>query len=703
MIDNLVELASRVSPPVDVPARPEGIDVYNGSYQYVVGSTLGIQVQTDKSVRFGEKSWGNPPEQVKSGWASLLAQINNWSRAEAVAALAKKHGINLRNPMELSGDEVALPISGNEIPVPYGEILINGEKAALKRTFAVNFPYCKREYILAIFQTPCGKVAHIPFHKAYDLPENDPCAYRWGFRPKNIPLSELDVLESYPEATVILIDDPWLAQQINQSLAFISPEAKDVVAASFWAGCSRLNAYNLMPLQGREVVFLPSLNKDSLIIGLELRETLRDVGVTDFKVLLRPLVNSEIEIEKAQPSCGEYSCSKAIVFTKRDLLLLLDELNEAWDFKRYKRYCAQEGFCQALETEIEAFDGALFKSAEEIKRAAQSQRLMLDYSYENVFSPSNITIFVGDTDVGKSLIIKSIALGIATGKPVFGMKAAAPRKVYMLSAEQDDQKSNIFNNRAMDALGIDHIPDNLLERPELSAEDIAQLGKFDFLEPRWQKALLSALEPGSVFIVDNFLTATEKGLESSPTAKKIRAFALQLKKRGITFIGMHHTKNDGTPQGSANLRSVSQNFILVHKATPRKGYEPGVNALLTFDKFKSYPPYTGKTYNAHLAYDYETPSQASWFFQEVESTHPPKDEQPQVERLKPDVGGLPQCQQLALMHAYEQGQVTLHDLVNQGIKRGTAKDCLKALKDQGRLILHKNGPASFYTLPERVS
>lgn len=685
-------------------------NVYPQYFPCVTGTSKRNEVYADGSV-----SWDMPPLYdvgaplipAKHGWIGLYASIKNISIREATIILARQYHICPDAPLENDGEISLLslmddprcrPYDGVRYPSHAG-ITIDGVPTEFESTIPVCRSYNGVEYVLCIWKTSCGKIVHYPYHKpGHQVSSNlrDLDNFRqWGFNTKNIPLLGLDVLEKYQQADVVVTDDAWCSTRINSALQMLDEGHDNVVAMSLWAGTRRVSNYSFAPLEGRNVVYVPTLHKDALTVGVKLTEILKDAGVRSFRVLMTPFASSEDQIEASRVECGDEACDRASVFSNRRILLMLDDMNQAWESERYKRFCEQEGLIEGPQQDVRNSPSPLFLPASRISDTANKVKQDKGFSFASIFDPSNITVIVGDSDAGKSLFARTLAVGMATGTDAFGMEASGSRDVYILNAEQDASKSEVHTQRAMSALGVKQIPGKLFDRPELSMSDREGLGRVDIFDAKWQDEIVEDIAAGGVLIVDNLLATSDKGLAHHSAAQSIKNFSRKLQKKQAALIVVHHTGKDGSAMGSKALESLAQNFILMHRADTREGFEGGVNALVTFQKIKSYPPYTQKKFRAHLELSYTPEDGTPWLFEaengDAPSTPP---------RRKPDVAGLPKIDQDALMFAYEHGEVTRRELAGLGHNEETAKDHLAKLCDRGALVLKGEGRGAHYVLPE---
>lgn len=692
----IVELMARKRPPINVSVG----QIHDRQYQPIPDSDLSGIVHDDGSVSYINTNWGGAPTEDCRGWVALIAHISNISIPEATLQLANQYGIDKDKPFEMANSKKLFVSYGDDCPLPEGQMKIEGNLATHVDTIKISYPRRGAFCFLGVFQTHLGKVAHQPYYKAYDGPSNDPMEYLWGLPAKDLLISELDVLEKYSSATVLLTDDAWLAHQINCCLHTLDEHNHSgVVATAIWAGTSRIDDYSFEALLGRRVVYLPTLHRDALTAGIELRDVLHGVGIEDFRVLLKPFANSDDTIEAARTECGAYACEKAMTFSRRNVIGLLDDIQDAWLFTQYKKYCQDEKFIETGTHPTEEAKSTLFVPATAISEAAKDGGIDVAFSVESVFDSSNITAIVGDSNAGKSMFARTLAISISTGTSAFGMEASRARNVYSVNAEQDLQKSDTYTKRAMAALGVKVIPDRFFDFPELSMPAPEGFGPLDVLDASWQDLILEQMVPGSVLIIDNLLAASQKGLSSEAVGRGLKNFAKRLQAKQNTLIVVHHTTKKGDPMGSNAFKSLAQNVILIHESAQREGFEGGVNALVTFREFKGCPLYTGKQFHAHLKYAAGSEG-TPWVFEKVDTDVPEVEPAP---RTKPDVAGLHEIERVALLQAYEHGRVAKSDLVKQGFKKGTVKDHLADLVKANKLEQKGKGPGAYYVLPEATS
>jgi hypothetical protein len=695
-----VENKARIQHPLNIPIRSGIVGIYGSPYQSIQGTDFSALLYENGEVAWGRTICGSDPETIHTGWVGLYAEVYNLTMTEAAFQLAARYGINPEKPLEQVDGQSQHAITGNAWPLPNGDCTIDGVTATCVEIIPVAYPRRDIQYLVAVLQTDSDAVSHKPYFMSNDRDPRDPNAYTWGFFPNAIPLYGLDVLERYQSATVIFTDDIWLAHRINSTLSSLNePNHAGVVAVAIWVGTSRITDYSLLPLRGRDVVYIPTLHRDSLVVGVELRELLNKVGVENFKVLMQPFANSADTIKAARTDCGDDACEWAMELTRRNLICLLDDIQNAWPFSRYKEYCRQEKFIEMEQQPSERAEPSLFMSASDISTAANRQGRDASFSMNNIFAYSNITVIVGESDAGKTMFTRTIALSMATGTDALGMTVSKARNVYSVNAEQDVEKSDTYTRRAMTALGIKEYPSRFYDMPELSIPTPDGYGPLDVLDPKWQDYLLKAIAHGSKLIVDNLLAASGKDLAHASVARALRAFAKRLQEKQISLIVIHHTGKDKDAMGSKALESLSQNFIMIHQAEQREGFEGGVNAVVTFRKIKDYPQYKGKQFHAHLEYaagEEGTP----WVFEEVDTDSLEAKPAP---RTKPDVRGLHKIKRAALLHAYEHGKVTKSNVVDKDFKDGTVKDHLADLVKANQLEQKGSGPGTYYVLPEATS
>ena len=623
-------------------------------------------------------------------YVEAYATIKNITVVETVIELAIKFKINRKNPLEVS---VPIEISdANYLYVPK-EPPFN-----VIKTIPVVAPYNGIYYLVVVCKTELG-IAHFPIHGRVI---NGKLVAHWGFNPNNIPLSSLDLINQNPCAQILLVDDISLAEKINKTLSRDCGNNPTLIAVAYWAGNSRIGKYNFKPLLGREVIFLPSLDRDSIIAGEKLKECLNEAGVSSFKILMQPVYEKSWDITAIRKDCGNYAIEKAIPATRIDIPYLLDNLGCAWELKQYKKFLIDEKLINNEEV-LATTEQSIFRPASEVTKSGNNSSNTP--SMDNVFSTSNISVVVGDSDAGKTLFIRGIAVALSSGVGFFQFEKSQPRSVYIINAEQDAEKSEGYTKRVMDSLEIKTIPALLFDCSILDANLPDDMPNFDIFTPQWQEYLLREIAHGSVVMVDNLLSTSLKNVNGNKIAQEMTLLAGKLRKKQITLIIVHHTGSTGESLGTSALESLSQNFITIHKGEGKS--DGGVNAVVTFRKIKSYPKLRGKAYAARLPYAAPDEQGGPWEFTNTDEQEPNAEEStPSVKAeaepriSKPDTAGLSEIQKDALNIAYDNSKVTKADLVDKGYKEGTIKDNLSKLLKSNLLVKRGRGKSSFYVLPE---
>jgi hypothetical protein len=657
------------------------------------------KVNANGAVSWGKAVIGDPTHEL-NGWPAFYAACNNMTLPKALCELAQMYNLNFDNPLEVSKFDM-IGLMNNNFNEPLVEVAydIDGELARCEEILHIKQPHKGTLYLLAIIATQSGKAMHLPLYRINTERSASNC---WGFYPHDIPISELDMLEKHQKAKVIVTDDAWVAHQINIMLGYLG--YKGLVATSIWAGTNRIAKYDYVPLQGRHIVYVPTLHRDAIIAGLELRDKLIDEGVADFRFVLRPFANGSDMVEQTRRECGDTACDYALIVSRREILCLLDDITNAWDFKRYKRYCEEEGFTQT-EQPVE-MKPQFFNSTARLGAEGNNGTAIASLNFDQLLAPEHITVVAGDSDAGKSLFAKTLAVAIAEGVEAFTIKAGTKRPVCIINLEQSQEGASAYSARACAALGLTNTPENLQERAERSAEPVEGLPPFDLDDRRWQDFIKDQVTPGCVLILDNLLSGTTKGVSHARSPQSLVRFADELRNSGVSLVVVHHLGKDGTPMGSTALESLAQNLILIYREDIAEGYEGGVNARLVFKKIKSYPPYRDKEFDLRLPYAEEGDKGGPWVFEDRNGKGQievgPQDIQaPNVDR--PNVAGMSPVRRDAIIQAHKSGRVAKKDLVKNGYKGATAKDNLSALVNEGFLIRNGSGKSTYYTLSDKAT
>ncbi len=273
----------------------------------------------------------------------LISYLENETTHETSIKLAKRYGINPKRPME---HKTTVPFKNKDLASEMAKntpALVDNEKASFDQLIPVSMPHGGACYYVAIYKTASGKAIHVPICQRLSDNRADITSITWGFCPENIPLAGLDMLEKYPKARVLLVDDIWLADKINNLNAGMRNGTPDFVAVAIWAGIDRIPNYNFAPLMGCDVTFLPTLDEKSIQAGIKLKEMLMDAECNSFEILMTPIRGENWDLDTCKATCGDESVRRAVAATNRNITFLADDIGTAWEFKRYKRFLTEEG------------------------------------------------------------------------------------------------------------------------------------------------------------------------------------------------------------------------------------------------------------------------------------------------------------------------------------------------------------------------
>jgi hypothetical protein len=172
----------------------------------------------------------------------------------------------------------------------------------------------------------------------------------------------------------------------------------------------------------------------------------------------------------------------------------------------------------------------------------------------------------GESGIGKSLFIQSIALGMAHGLDVFGWEIIAPLKVGLLDGENDDRELQDRLTKLLAGLGAqDHPSSNLML---LTRGLFSEAGERqpDLLDPIDQAKITAAFSDCDVIFIDNINALADMPDEHHPNSwAEIQRFIFLLRDKGKTVFLIHHTTKGKkkSPAGSSrNVRAVDLSIVL---------------------------------------------------------------------------------------------------------------------------------------------
>ncbi len=184
---------------------------------------------------------------------------------------------------------------------------------------------------------------------------------------------------------------------------------------------------------------------------------------------------------------------------------------------------------------------------------------------EMILSPiiptQGLTMLYAKRGVGKTFVALGIGLTVAAGGTMLKWSAPNPRKILYVDGEMP---ASIMQERlAKIAVGMNiELPDDSFFRlitPDLQPEGIPDLATLE-----GQAIINSELEGTELLILDNLSTLVRSTQENESDAwLPIQEWVLQLRRRGISVLIVHHAGKSGMQRGTSRREDVLDTVILL--------------------------------------------------------------------------------------------------------------------------------------------
>lgn len=175
--------------------------------------------------------------------------------------------------------------------------------------------------------------------------------------------------------------------------------------------------------------------------------------------------------------------------------------------------------------------------------------------------------------VGKTFVALGIAFAVATGSTFLRWRAARPRRTLFIDGEMPLR--TLQERLASIALGSEGelpSPDYL----QIIAADDQEFGIPDLSTREGQDAIEEHLADGyDLVVVDNLSTLCRGGKENEGESwLPVQEWALQLRRRGISVVFVHHAGKAGAQRGTSRREDVLDTVIVLRQPdnyTPDQG------------------------------------------------------------------------------------------------------------------------------------
>ena len=377
----------------------------------------------------------------------------------------------------------------------------------------------------------------------------------------------------------------------------------------------RIDALDTECFNGKDVIVLPEFSRDGYHSAIKFAEQLKSIA-RDVKIYPWPIMADEAM------TAGAGSPWKQILLEQKvDLReelapssLLNRITNKALSRSSFKELLAEIGLSLAGEEASQENYEALPIST--LGEVANSPAIDIDAepSLDLLIKPHYILFMWGGSHSGKSFILLTLILGVATGTRAFCLAGSTrPRKVLLLDGE-------LTKDQFMQRLG--QLTQNNRALLDSASKNICcyfarEAGSLDLLNPDHQKSILARIKESGIEVlaIDNIISLADSALKGRSGTLFDFFYAVEREGVAVVFVS-HATKGNAQSKGSVDIESKSQTIIQIQgrnvlsrdndisdavKLALEKGGD--IVVRLTFDKCKLPPKLNNKYEVYHLPVD----------------------------------------------------------------------------------------------------
>jgi KaiC/GvpD/RAD55 family RecA-like ATPase/biotin operon repressor len=406
-------------------------------------------------------------------------------------------------------------------------------------------------------------------------------SWRWKHVPAPKPLYGIDRLAQNTGATINLCEGEKCADTAERLFP-------GEVGMSWCGGVNGIAATDWTPLKGRGVTVWPDCDKAGLKAAREAAEACLKAG------------SAEVRIVQMPPSFPE-KWDLADPLPPNAPLEILDNMR-----RDATLYDSSEIPKKTTDRRWPAVDIESF-----LKREFPPRQMILS----PILPTQGLMMVFARPGIGKTYLGLNIAYAISCGGDFLRWHAPEPRRILYIDGEMSgaDMKQRI----AEAVQGFPKEPPSSdyfrLMTPDLYPEGIPDLSTEE-----GQKAVDENLDGVSVVIVDNLSALCRSGRENEAESwEPMQQWMLDLKRRGICVVLIHHAGKGGMQRGTSKREDVLDTIICLRRPDDHRA-EEGARFEIHFEKARGLTGDAAKAFEARM----ETRgSAANWTMRDIEDVN----------------------------------------------------------------------------------
>ena len=185
------------------------------------------------------------------------------------------------------------------------------------------------------------------------------------------------------------------------------------------------------------------------------------------------------------------------------------------------------------------------------------------YLLSPVLPVQGIGIMYAPRGIGKTFAALSVAVAVASGGAVFNWRAPMPKKILYVDGEMP---ATSMQSRLTALVSGMAVPPHALKNLALITPDLQPCPMPDLSTVSGQALLEPFLKGVDMLVLDNISTLCRTGKENeSQSWQTMQAWLLDLRRRGITVLLIHHAGKSGDQRGTSVREDIMDTIISLRR------------------------------------------------------------------------------------------------------------------------------------------
>ncbi|EFL84306.2 hypothetical protein HMPREF0326_03160 [Desulfovibrio sp. 3_1_syn3] len=185
------------------------------------------------------------------------------------------------------------------------------------------------------------------------------------------------------------------------------------------------------------------------------------------------------------------------------------------------------------------------------------------YLLSPILPVQGIGIMYAPRGIGKTFAALSVAVAVASGGAVFNWRAPMPKKTLYVDGEMP---ATSMQSRLTSLVSGMSVPPHALKNLSLITPDLQPCPMPDLSTVSGQTLLEPFLKGVDMVVLDNIATLCRTGKENeSQSWQPMQAWLLELRRRGITVLLIHHAGKSGDQRGTSAREDIMDTVISLRR------------------------------------------------------------------------------------------------------------------------------------------